>query len=115
MKLLARALPDIVRLVARLVRDPRLPRPAKVVLAAVAVYLLSPFDLLPDFVPLVGYLDDAILAALVVDGVLNYVDRGLLLRYWRGTPESLERMARLARLFAVWVPRRLKTRVFALR
>ena len=115
MKLLLRALPDIARLIARLVRDPVLPRAAKIALAAAAVYLASPVDLLPDFVPILGYLDDVLLAAVLVDGILNYVDRGIVLKYWPGSPASLDRVARTARLFAVWVPRRLKQRVFSSR
>ena len=113
MKLLLRALPDIARLIARLVGDPVLPRAAKIALAAAAIYLASPFDLIPDFIPLVGYLDDVLLAAVLVDGIVNYVDRGLVLKYWPGTPESLDRVARVARLLAAWVPRRIKQRVFA--
>jgi uncharacterized membrane protein YkvA (DUF1232 family) len=113
MKALLRALPDIGRLIARLVADPVLPRTAKIALAAAAVYLLSPLDLVPDFIPFVGYLDDVLLAAVLVDGIFNYVDRALVVKYWPGSLESLERLARAARLLAVWVPRRLKVRVFA--
>ena len=54
-------------------------------------------------------------AAVIVDGILNYVDRALVLKYWPGTPQSLERLARAARLLAAWVPRRIKARVFASR
>lgn len=115
MKELLRALPDVGRMLIRLVTDPVLPRAAKVALAAALVYLASPFDLIPDFVPLIGYLDDVLVAALVVDGVVNWVDRGLLLKYWPGSPDSLERIARAARLLAAWVPRRLKARIFAAR
>ncbi len=115
MKKLLRALPDLVRLMARLAADPVLPRSAKVALAAAVVYLLSPIDLIPDFVPFVGYLDDALLAAVVLDGVLNYVDRAVVLRYWPGSPQSLDKLARAARLLAIWVPRRLKARIFAAR
>jgi len=114
-KKLLRALPDLVRLMARLAADPVLPRSAKVALAAAVVYLLSPINLIPDFVPFVGYLDDALLAAVVLDGVLNYVDRGVVLRYWPGSPQSLDKLARAARLLAIWVPRRLKARIFAAR
>jgi uncharacterized membrane protein YkvA (DUF1232 family) len=110
---LIRALPDLIRLIAKLVRDPMLPRAAKVALAAVMVYLASPVDLIPDFIPLVGYLDDLLLASVLVDGLLNWVDRGLILKYWPGSPNSLERLARAARTLAVWVPRRLKARIFA--
>ena len=112
---LVRALPDLVRLMARLVGDPLLPRAAKIALAAAMVYLASPIDLIPDFIPLVGYLDDLLVAALLVDGILNWVDRGLVLKYWPGSPDSLERLARAARMLAVWVPRRLKARLFIAR
>ena len=115
MKDLLRALPDLGRLLVRLVRDPTLPRAAKIALGAAIVYLASPIDLIPDFIPFVGYLDDLLLAALVVDGIVNWVDRGLLLKYWPGTPDSLERVARAARMLAAWVPRRLKARIFAAR
>ena len=113
MKALLRALPDIARTVTRLAADPLLPRAAKVALAAAVLYLVSPVDLVPDFIPVLGYLDDLLLAALLVDGVLNYVDRGLVLKYWPGTAESLDRVARAARVLAAWVPRRLKLKIFA--
>jgi uncharacterized membrane protein YkvA (DUF1232 family) len=112
-KTFLRTLPDLVRLVARLVADPLLPRSVKLAVAAAVVYLLSPLDLIPDVVPIVGYLDDAAVAAVVVDGILNHVDRGLVLRYWPGSPQSLDQVARIARLLAIWVPRRLKMRIFA--
>ena len=113
MKQLLRALPNLVRLIAKLAADPMLPRAAKIALAAAMVYLASPIDLVPDFIPFLGYVDDVLLAAVLVDGLLNYVDRALVLKYWPGTPDSLERLARAARMLAVWVPRRLKARVFA--
>jgi uncharacterized membrane protein YkvA (DUF1232 family) len=113
MKGLLRALPDIARLIARLVRDPVLPRPAKIALAAAVLYLITPVDLIPDFIPVVGYLDDLLLAAVIVDGILNFVDRDIVLRYWPGTRESFDSAARVARILAVWVPRRLKARIFA--
>jgi uncharacterized membrane protein YkvA (DUF1232 family) len=110
---LLRALPDLARLVIRLAGDPVLPRAAKIALAAAAVYLLSPIDLIPDFIPFVGVLDDLLLAAVVLDGLLNWVDRALVLRYWPGSAESLEKLARAARLLAIWVPRRIKARIFS--
>lgn len=112
MKALVRALPQIARMIAKLLVDRRLPRSAKVALLAVAVYLASPIDLIPDFIPVAGYLDDALLAAVALDGVLTWVDRALVLKYWPGTSESLDRIARAARLVSAWVPGRLKRRVF---
>lgn len=113
MKALLRALPDLVRLITRLVGDPVLPRAAKIALGAAAVYLLSPVDLVPDFIPIVGWVDDVLLAAVLLDGILNWVDRSLVLKYWPGTSASLDTLARTARLLSMWVPRRLKARVFA--
>jgi uncharacterized membrane protein YkvA (DUF1232 family) len=114
-RLLLRALPDLVRLVARLVGDPVLPRPAKIVLAAAALYFASPVDLLPDFIPFLGYVDDLLLAAVLLDGILNYVDRGLVLKYWPGTSESLDKLGRAAHVLAGWVPGRVKARIFSRR
>jgi uncharacterized membrane protein YkvA (DUF1232 family) len=106
-------LPAVTGMIARLVKDPALPRTAKLALLAAAVYLASPIDLVPDFIPLVGYLDDLLLAAIVVDGLLNYVDRDLVLRYWPGNERSLDALARSARLLAAWVPRGVKARIFS--
>jgi uncharacterized membrane protein YkvA (DUF1232 family) len=113
MKAMLRALPDIARLVGGLVVDPLLPRAAKIALAAAAVYLASPIDLLPDFIPFIGYLDDMLLAAVLLDGILNFVDRRLVLKYWPGNAISLERLARAAHVLAAWVPTRLKARIFS--
>ena len=110
---LLRALPALGVMIAGLVSDPSLPRAVKIALAAAAVYLASPIDLIPDFIPFLGYLDDLLLAAIVLDGVLNYVDRDLVLRYWPGSERSLDALSRTARTLAAWVPRRIKKRIFS--
>lgn len=115
MRELLRLLPDLARLIARLASDPVLPRSAKIALTAAAAYLLTPIDLIPDFVPVVGLLDDALLAAVIVDGLLNHVDRRLVLKYWPGDEVSLEKVARVAGWLSAWVPRRVKDRIFASR
>jgi len=106
-------LPRLARMTASLLADREVPTAAKLALAAVALYLASPVDLIPDFIPLLGYLDDVLLVAVVVDGLLNYLDRALLLKYWPGGVASLDATAAVARRLARWVPRRLKARVFA--
>ena len=100
-------------MLARLVSDPALPRGVKIALAAAVVYLASPIDLIPDFIPVLGYVDDLLVAAIVLDGVLNFVDREVVLRYWPGTVRSLDALARSARMLSAWVPRRLKKRIFS--
>jgi uncharacterized membrane protein YkvA (DUF1232 family) len=110
---LLRSLPAVAALAAKVARDPSLPRPVKIALLAAAVYLVSPLDLVPDVVPLLGYVDDLLILAIVLDGVLHFVDRNLLLRYWPGTERSLDGLARTARLVTAWVPRRIKERIFS--
>lgn len=112
MKELLLFLPRLARMLVSLAADRDVPRSAKLVLAAVALYLASPLDIVPDFIPLVGYLDDLLLAAVVVDGVLNFIERPLVLRYWPGSPASLERVAAVAHRLARWVPGRIKARIF---
>ncbi len=111
---LALFLPRLARMIAALMADRTVPRSAKIVLAAVAVYLASPVDLIPDFIPVLGYLDDVLLVAVVLDGLLNYLDRALLLKYWPGDAATLDSIAAVARRVARWVPSRIKSRLFAL-
>jgi uncharacterized membrane protein YkvA (DUF1232 family) len=113
MKELLRLLPRLARMIASLLADPSVPRAAKVALAAAALYLASPVDLIPDFIPFVGYLDDLLLVAVIVDGLLNYLDRSFLLKYWPGEAASLDATAAIAHRLARWVPRRIKMRIFS--
>lgn len=85
---------------------------ALVALAAAVLYLASPIDLLPDVVPFLGYVDDLLVVFVVLDGLLNRVDRGVVLRYWPGSPQALDRLARIAGTLAAWVPARVKSRIF---
>lgn len=105
-------LPRLARMLAGLLTDSAVPRAAKIALAAVAVYLASPLDLIPDFIPIIGHLDDALLVAVVVDGLLNVLDRSLILKYWPGDPASLEATAAVAKRLARWVPSRIKRKIW---
>jgi uncharacterized membrane protein YkvA (DUF1232 family) len=112
MKDLLLVLPRLARMIASLLGDRDVPLVAKLALAALAVYLASPVDLIPDVIPVVGYLDDLLVAAIVVDGLLSYLDRSLLLRYWPGNAASLDTAAAVARRLAGWLPSRVKARIF---
>ena len=94
---LAGLVPDCVVLLTRLVRDPRVPRRSKVLVAALLPYLALPFDLIPDFIPVVGQLDDAILVALVLRRVVLRTDPELLRELWPGPEASLQIVLRLSR------------------
>jgi uncharacterized membrane protein YkvA (DUF1232 family) len=94
---LAGFVPDCLVLLRRLLADPRLPRRRKLLLAGLAAYLALPFDLVPDFVPVAGQLDDAVLAALVLRSLARGAGADLLREHWPGPPRSLELVLRLAR------------------
>ena len=93
---LAGFIPDCAVLCRRLLHDPRVPRARKVALAAMIAYLLLPFDLVPDFVPVAGQLDDAILLALVLRGLARGAGAGVLVEHWPGPPGSLRAILKLA-------------------
>jgi uncharacterized membrane protein YkvA (DUF1232 family) len=95
-KALARLIPDCVVLVKRLLGDDRVPRRSKFLLAALAAYLALPFDLVPDFIPVAGQLDDAIVAAWVLRRVLRSGGRELLAEHWPGPERSLAVISRIA-------------------
>jgi uncharacterized membrane protein YkvA (DUF1232 family) len=94
---LATFIPDCVVLVTRLARDPRVPRRRKLLLLVLVAYLASPIDLIPDFIPVAGQLDDAIIVALVLRHVLRSGGEPLLRELWPGPEQSLSLVLRLAR------------------
>jgi uncharacterized membrane protein YkvA (DUF1232 family) len=94
---LAGFVPDCVVLMTRLLRDPRVPRRSKVLVAALLPYLALPFDLIPDFIPVVGQLDDAILIVFVLRRVVRQTDAELLRELWPGPESSLQVVLRLSR------------------
>jgi uncharacterized membrane protein YkvA (DUF1232 family) len=81
-------IPDCIVLFTRLLRDERLPRRQKVLVAALLPYLASPIDLIPDFIPIAGQLDDALLVALVLRRIVRSNPR-LVHELWPGPPSSL--------------------------
>ncbi len=83
-------LPNIARLFGGLLRDPRVPRRQKVMLAMAAAYIASPIDVIPDFVPAVGHLDDVVVAAIAVDQLMRSVPSDVLFEHWRGSVDSLD-------------------------
>jgi uncharacterized membrane protein YkvA (DUF1232 family) len=91
-----RLLPDVLRLVRRLAADRELPRGLRVRLWLLLGYLALPFDLIPDFLPVVGYADDAVIVAWTLRAVVRRADPAALERHWPGSPEGLAAVRRLA-------------------
>lgn len=92
-----RLLPDVARLVSRLARDRTVPRHAAVGLWLLLGYLVLPFDLVPDVIPVLGFADDVILTTLVLRRLLRSVPAATIRAHWPGTEAGLEAVGRLFR------------------
>jgi uncharacterized membrane protein YkvA (DUF1232 family) len=92
---LATFIPDCLILFRGLVRDPRVPRSRKLLIAAMIGYLAMPLDLVPDFIPVAGQLDDAIIVVLVLRSLVRGGGPELVREHWQGPQRSLDVILRL--------------------
>jgi uncharacterized membrane protein YkvA (DUF1232 family) len=93
-----RLLPDLLRLLPRLAADRSLPRGVRVRLALLLAYLAFPFDLVPDFIPVLGYADDAIIVAAVLRSVVRHAGVQAIERHWPGTHDGFAVLCRITGL-----------------
>lgn len=93
-----RLLPDLVRLLRRLAGDRTLPRGVRIRLWLLLAYLAMPFDLVPDFIPVIGYADDAVIVAFALRSVTRHAGPAALDQHWPGSPDGLAAVRRLAGL-----------------
>jgi uncharacterized membrane protein YkvA (DUF1232 family) len=98
MKDALRLLPDLLRVLRRMAADRTVPAGVRVKLGLLLAYLLLPLDLVPDFLPVIGYADDVIIVALVLRSALRSAGPEPLRRHWPGTPAGLSVIERLAGL-----------------
>lgn len=89
---LAAFIPDCVTTVRRLRKDPRVPRRAKVAIVIAGLWVASPIDLIPEFLPVIGPLDDIVVVALALRYAGRQVPREVLLAAWPGDPRLIERL-----------------------
>lgn len=89
---LAAFIPDCVTAVRRLRKDPRVPRRAKIAIVIAGLWVASPIDLIPEFIPVIGPLDDVVMVALALRYAGRQVPRDVLLATWPGNPHLLERL-----------------------
>jgi uncharacterized membrane protein YkvA (DUF1232 family) len=95
-----RLLPDLLRLLRRLAADAALPRGVRVRLVLLMVYLALPIDLIPDFLPVIGYADDAVIVAFVLRSVVRRAGIEAVRAHWPGTEDGFAALARLTGLRA---------------
>ena len=89
---LAAFIPDCVTTVRRLRKDPRVPRRAKIAVLIAGLWVASPIDLIPEFIPIIGPLDDIVVVALALRYAGRQVPREVLLAAWPGEPRLMERL-----------------------
>jgi uncharacterized membrane protein YkvA (DUF1232 family) len=100
--------PHLGVLLFRLLRDPRVSRRRKLVAAAAAVYFASPIDVIPDFVPFVGSIDDLIFVGFAIHLLLRSVPEAVQRSYWEGNDDTLDVVRALSAWGAEMVPRPLR-------
>lgn len=88
--------PNLLRLARDLVRDPRVPRSSKILLGAAAVWIASPIDLVPEFIPFLGPLDDVVIAVLVLRHVVRRAGADVVREHWRGDPATIAAILRVS-------------------
>ena len=88
-------MPDLFHLLVKLSLDKDVPPKPKVLLAFATAYFISPIDVIPDFIPLAGFLDDVALAAFVLNNLINTVDPSIIRRHWAGEEDILELVQRI--------------------
>ena len=81
--------PNIVKLVGRLLADPRVPRRSKIALGAAAAYVASPIDLVPDIIPVVGWADDILFLLMAIDGLITRSGPEIVEEHWDGPVDLL--------------------------
>ena len=101
-------LPNLIKLLGRLVRDPRVPRRSKVVIGAALAYLVSPVDLIPEFVPVVGFADDVLLVSYAVNHLIEVAGEDVVLEHWDGPRDMLELVRSVLEVASDLVPPQLK-------
>jgi uncharacterized membrane protein YkvA (DUF1232 family) len=101
-------IPNLLRLLLDLLRDPRVSSADKAIVAGTIVYVISPIDVIPDFIPFIGLVDDAYLISIAVIRLLNRADRGIVMEHWRGIHDVKELVTNLSRAAAFFLPDRIK-------
>jgi uncharacterized membrane protein YkvA (DUF1232 family) len=95
-KEIALLLPNLLALFKDLARDPRVSRGSKFLLLVGAIWFASPIDLIPEFIPVLGPLDDAVVAALILRHLLRTAGPDVIAQHWRGDPATLNKLLRLS-------------------
>jgi uncharacterized membrane protein YkvA (DUF1232 family) len=101
-------IPNLLKLLGRLLKDPRVPRRSKLIVAAAIGYAASPVDLIPEFIPVVGVLDDVILVVYAINHLIERAGEEVVLSHWDGPQDLLGLVRGILELVSDLVPRPLR-------
>lgn len=101
-------LPNLVKLIGRLLADPRVPRRSKIALGAAAAYVASPIDLIPEIIPIIGWADDLIVIFMALDALIDRTDQHIVEEHWDGPVDLLGLIEDVLSLARSVVPRKLR-------
>ena len=104
-------LPRMVKLIWRLTRDRRVPARSKATLMLLGAYVMSPVDLVPDFIPGLGQLDDIVIAAFALDSILNRIPDHIVREHWDGDEDVLQLVREVLDIATAFMPTWLKNRL----
>lgn len=105
---LAQAVPNLAKLAVRAAQDPRVPAKSKAVVAAAVILAVSPVDLIPDFIPVLGKVDDILLVAFALNRLVEQAGIAVVREHWDGDPRILSALLEALDLVAGMIPRRLR-------
>lgn len=100
-------MPNIAKLVARLLKDPRVPRRAKITLGLAAAYVASPIDLIPEVIPVIGWADDVLILMFAIDSLIDRAGDEIVEEHWDGPGDLLALVRDVVTLSRSVVPKRL--------
>jgi uncharacterized membrane protein YkvA (DUF1232 family) len=101
-------IPNLLFLLVAMMRDRRVSSADKSIIAGVIIYVISPLDIIPDFIPFIGQVDDSYLLAIAILRLLNRADRGVVMQHWKGQIDIKELVTNIAAIAEVFLPNRIK-------
>lgn len=110
----AMLIPNLIKLLGRLVRDSRVPRRSKIIVGAALAYVASPVDLVPEFIPVAGVLDDVLLLAFSVNHLVTVAGEEVVLEHWDGPRDLLDLIRSILDVASDFVPARIRRLILRL-
>jgi uncharacterized membrane protein YkvA (DUF1232 family) len=101
-------IPNLLKLLVDLLRDARVSSADKAILAGTILYVIAPIDVIPDFIPFIGMVDDSYLMAIAILRLVNRADATVVAQHWRGSIDIKELVTNIARIAEVFLPKRMK-------